>query len=264
MKTADRVQIAWIDPGQVDGAFMTSIIEITRARSSRIDGIIRVEGGLLSRQRNEIVKAFLDNTIAEWLLFLDSDEQIPVAAFDRLVDAAHADRRPVVAGLYFGTWPSQGMMPTPVPHLYRRADDGVSVAPILDYPRDQIIEVDAAGTGCLLIHRSVLEAFRDGADGNEADAWCWFRDLPVNGMWLGEDLYFCRRVRALGYPIHAHTGAVLKHRRRYWLDDAQFEALRQREAQMLRQQQQNDDAPEDATPRLEPRDTADHRPLVHR
>ena len=66
----------------------------------------------------------------------------------------------------------------------------------------------------------------DVADPHEGRDWCWFRDLPVNGLWLGDDLYFCRRVRALGFPIVAHTGAILQHRRRYWLDERQHEALR--------------------------------------
>lgn len=225
MRTRDQVVISWPDPGQVEGAFATSIIELVRARGSRIDGVLRVEGGLLSRQRNEIVKHFLDDMTAEWLFMIDSDEQLSVAAFDKLVAAAHAEDRPVVAGLYFGTWPGN-LIPQPVPHLYRRADDGVSVAPVLDYPPDKVIEIDAAGTGALLVHRSVLQAFRDNTDPHESIDWCWFRDLPVGGMWLGEDLYFCRRIRSLGFPIHAHTGAILPHRRRYWLDDRQFEALR--------------------------------------
>lgn len=227
MKSADRVTFSWIDPGLVEGAFATSVIELFRARASRMDGIIRIEGGLLSRQRNEVVKTFLDQTTAQWLLMVDSDERFTPETFDKLVSAAHEKERPVVAGLYFGTWPSpSGLFPSPVPHLYRRGDDGMSVIPIVDYPTDRVIEIDAAGTGALMVHRSVLEAMRENADPSEGDSWCWFRDLPLNGLWLGEDLYFCKRVRALGFPIHAHTGALFAHRRRYWLDDRQHLSVR--------------------------------------
>ena len=225
MRSADQVNIGWIDPGLVDGAFTTSLISVFSARSSRLQGFTRVEGGLVSRQRNELVRHFLDASDAAWLLIIDSDEQLSVQAFDRLVAAAHADRRPVVAGLYFGTWPGN-LMPTPVPHLYRRAADGVSLVPVVDYPDNQVIEVDGAGTGCLLVHRGVLEAIAEQADTHEGKDWCWFRDLPMDGKWLGEDFYFCRRVKSLGYPIHAHTGAILPHRRRYWLDERQHEAAR--------------------------------------
>ncbi|MCH9834936.1 hypothetical protein K0U83_04715 [bacterium] len=225
MRANDRVTVSWPDPGQVDGQFCASLLELMAQRNKRIDGIIRVEGGLLSRQRNEIVKHFLDSTRAAWLLMIDSDEQLPVASFDKLVAAADVDARPVVAGLYFGTWPG-GLIPQPIPHLYRRGEDAVAVDPVLDYPPDQLIDVDAAGTGAILIHRRVLAAIRDASDGHEGRDWCWFRDLPVGGRWLGEDLYFCRRIRALGFPIVAHTGAILSHRRRYWLDERQFEAVR--------------------------------------
>ena len=227
MKSADRVTVAWIDPGLVEGGFATSMIELFRARSSRLDGMVRVEGGLLSRQRNEVVKTFLDQVATQWLLMIDSDQTISVEAFDKLIAAAHEKERPVVAGLYFGTLPNpEGLLPTPVPHFYRRADDGIMVSPVVDYPTDELIEIDAAGTGCLLVHRSVLEKIRENAEPAEGNAWCWFRDLPLAGHWLGEDLYFCRRIRALGFPIWGHTGAILPHRRRYWLDERQHEAAR--------------------------------------
>ncbi len=227
MKSADRVVVSWIDPGLVEGDFATSLIELFRARPTRVEGIVRIQGSLLSRQRNEVVKTFLDHQTAAWLLMVDSDEAFTPEDFDKLTSAAHEKERPVVAGLYFGTIPNaKGLLPSPVPHLYRRHEDGISVVPLVDYPIDKVVEIDAAGTGALLVHRSVLEAIRDAADPSEGDAWCWFRDLPINGMWLGEDLYFCKRVRALGFPIHAHTGAVFSHRRKYWLDDRQHRMVR--------------------------------------
>ena len=45
MKARDRVVLSWPDPGQVEGAFCTSMIELVRARGSRIEGVLRVEGG---------------------------------------------------------------------------------------------------------------------------------------------------------------------------------------------------------------------------
>ena len=230
MKPSEKVTISWPDPSQVFGAFCTSLVELALSRPKRIDGVLRVEGGLLSRQRNEIVQLFLDRTKTDWLMMIDSDEQLSVKAFDKMVSAADATYRPVISGLYFGTWPG-GLLPQPVPHIYRRADDGISMLPVTDYPRDRLIEVDAGGTGALLVHRRVLEAIRDKSEDHEGRDWCWFRDLPVGGLWLGEDFYFCRRIRSLGFPIWAHTGAILQHSRRYWLDERQFEAMRAHQAE---------------------------------
>ena len=224
MKSRDKVAIGWIDPGVVDGLFAWSVIDLRHRRSDRIGQILRVEGGLISRQRNEIVAAFL-NSGCEWLFMVDSDEKFTVEDFDKLVATAHATERPFVAGVYFGTFPGPDVYPTPVPLIFRKAADGrTRYTPLDDFPANTVIPVDAAGTGCLLVHRSVFEAIREARATEHTGAdWCWFLDLPVNGEWFGEDLYFCRAVETLGFPMVAHTGVILGHRKRYWLDASHHE-----------------------------------------
>lgn len=220
----DKVTVGWISPGKIDDPFAHSLLWLNTQRGDRIDGFISVAGSLLSRQRNELVARFLDGD-GDWLLMVDTDEVVRLESFDKLVDAAHDKDRPIVAGLYFGTLPTGGLIPHPVPHLYRH-HHGAAVAPVLDYPRDEVIEIDACGTGAVLVHRSVFETIRDTADEHEGTDWCWFRDLPINGNWLGEDIYFCRRAKAAGFKLHAHTGAIFDHHRSYWLNDVMFEASR--------------------------------------
>lgn len=225
MRSKDRITIGWADPGTVEGEFAVRLMMLAQQRSSLIASFIRVEGSaLVSRQRNEIVSTFLDSTDSAWLLMLDADEVLSAQAFDKLVAAAHDTERPLVAGLYFGAFDQGGLIPTPVPLIYAAMDG--KYAALHDYPIDQLIEVDAAGTGCMLIHRSILEAIRATATEHEGSNWCWFNDGPINGHWFGEDLIFCRRVQAAGFPIHAHTGALLPHRKRFWLTDAHHAALR--------------------------------------
>lgn len=217
MRTRDRVVIGWCDPGVVDGGFAADMIALASARSDRIGPHLRVEGsGLLSRVRNELVRTFLDRTDDAWLLMLDSDHRVPVGAFDKVTGAAHDRTAPIVSGLYFAAYNRGGDYPTAVPTIYRAVGDRYEAMD--DYPRDTVVRVDAAGTGCLLVHRGVLKAFRDAVDPDLRD-WCWFADGPQGGSWVSEDLTFCRRAIGLGFPIHAHTGAVLPHHKRYWLDD---------------------------------------------
>ena len=219
MRTRDKVAIGWLDPGQVDGMFALSIASIYAERLDRMEGLIRVEnGGLLSRGRNELVARFLDTTEAAWLLMIDSDEQLSVAGFDRLIAAAHDTERPIVAGLYFGAWPGE-FYPTAVPLIFYGIPDTTRFAPVMDYPVNKVIPVDSAGTGCLLIHRSVFEKIRADAGPHQGSYWCWFQDMPVNGDWFSEDHFFCARAREVGFPIHAHTGVVLPHRKRFWMSD---------------------------------------------
>jgi GT2 family glycosyltransferase len=219
MKSAHKVSIGSCDPGIVNGAFAYRLIQLAQARSARLGPFVRVKGsGLLSKQRNRVVKQFLDGTKSDWLLLIDSDEQLTLEAFDKLLETAHDKERPVVAGLVFAGFGIEGApYPKPVPAIFQDAPEGF--LPLYKYDKNSIFEIDAAGTGCLLIHRSVLEKMRETADKNQGTDWCWFWDGPVDGNWIGEDLLFCRRIRALGFPIYVNTGAILPHQKSYWLDE---------------------------------------------
>jgi GT2 family glycosyltransferase len=219
MKSAHKVSIGSCDPGTVNGAFAYRLIQLAQARSARLGPFVRVKGsGLLSKQRNRVVKQFLDGTKSDWLLLIDSDEQLSLEAFDKLLETAHDKERPVVAGLVFAGFGIEGApYPKPVPAIFQDASEGF--LPLYKYDKDSVFQIDAAGTGCLLIHRSVLEKMRETADKNQGTDWCWFWDGPLDGNWIGEDLLFCRRIRALGFPIYVNTGAILPHQKSYWLDE---------------------------------------------
>jgi GT2 family glycosyltransferase len=165
-----------------------------------------------------VVKAFLDNTTSDWLLLIDTDEQLTVQVFDLLINTAHDRERPVVSGLVFAAFNAdQNLYPQPVPAIFQDAPEGF--LPLNKYDRNAIFEIDACGTGCLLIHRSVLEKMREMADPHQGTDWCWFWDGPLNGIWISEDLLFSRRVRQLGFPIYVNTAAILPHQKTYWLDE---------------------------------------------
>lgn len=224
MRAQDKVVIGWCDSGQTDGAFAATMTRLALSRHDRITNVVRILGsGLLSRIRNELVRTFLEHTTEDWLWMVDTDQKVPVEAFDKLTAAASYQDRPVVAGLVFAAYPG-GLYPTPVPAIFRHDGDGYQ--PWTNYPRDTVTPVDAAGTGCLLVHRRVLETIRLAAPEN-ARNWAWFQDGPTEaGRWLSEDLTFCTRVRAAGFPIAAHTGAVLPHRKAFWQDESHMDAWR--------------------------------------
>ena len=202
--------------------FALSVASVYAERHARMDALLRVEaGGLLSRGRNELVARFMDTCTAEWLLMVDSDEQLSLDAFDKLIEAVHDKDRPIMAGLYFGAWPGE-FYPTAVPLIFNRVEGSTRFLPVMDYPTDKVIRVDSAGTGCLLIHRRVFEAFQADASPHQGKTWCWFQDMPVNQDWLSEDHFFCARAIELGFPIHAHTGVILPHRKRFWLTEETF------------------------------------------
>ena len=236
-----KIVIGWIDPGVVDGMFCLSMMEIFGKRIDRIANIMRVEaGGLLSRARNEVVAGFMNGSDADWLFMIDSDEHITLEAFDLLIATAHDKLRPFVAGVYFGAAHGPDIYPEPVPLIFQDAD-GNKYHPITDYPPNTVIPITAAGTGCILVHRSVFEAIRENASPHQGPNWCWFLDMPVSQQWFGEDMYFCRQVDALGFPMVAHTGVELLHRKRYWLGRQHFDRF-----QFLTREDRAELAPSDA------------------
>jgi hypothetical protein len=133
--------------------------------------------------------------------------------------------RPVVAGLYFAAlWEGPSLRPVP---LIFKLDEQGGLQPWDNYPEDEVIQVFAAGTGALLMHRSALQKLRDIADEGLKD-WCWFQDGPIgDNKWLSEDLMFCSKLTNAGIPMHAHTGVVLQHHKPMWLDVPHYRAWAQ-------------------------------------
>ena len=219
MKSSHKVSIGVCDPGSVNGDFAFRMVQLAQSRGSRLGPFVRIKGsGLLSKLRNRVVKAFLDNTTSDWLLLVDTDEQLTVQAFDQLINTAHDKERPVVSGLVFAAFNAdQNLYPQPVPAIFQDAPEGF--IPLNKYDRNAIFEIEACGTGCLLIHRSVLEKMREVADPHQGTDWCWFWDGPINGDWVGEDLLFCRRLRSMGVPITVNSSVILPHQKSFWMQE---------------------------------------------
>jgi GT2 family glycosyltransferase len=178
--------------------------------------------------RNRVAKYLLDESEAEWLLFIDSDMGFEPDLADRLLEAADPATRPVVGALCFGMQRKEadgrgGWRTVPFPTIYNwRADsDGTAGFRIRwDYPDNTLIPVDATGAASLLVHRDVLAKLRAGG----GDTW-FDRGANDTGDLLGEDMSFCARVRREGIPIHVHTGVKTTHQRTVWLgEDAYLDA----------------------------------------
>lgn len=219
MKETEKVTIGICSPGQVATNFMTAILDIARSQKS-LGQFISLQGsGVISRLRNQICATFLDKTKDDWLLMIDTDEMLSKDGFKKLIAAADAKTRPIVSGLVFGAWETGQIYPEPIPCIFQVGENGGGMYPVHEYPIDQVIEIDAAGTGCLLVHRSILERFRAEANEHQGQHWGFFQDMPLNGEWIGEDLLFSLRAKSFGYKIHAHTGVILPHQKNYWLHD---------------------------------------------
>lgn len=214
------VVIGVVHPGEVSMAHMASLM---RAKEHMLQyGILpgflerRARSQHVYRARNEIAAAFLA-TGHDYLFFVDADMGIPRNAIERLLAVAHADERPIVAGLCFAQRDVAFFEDTyatdfdvvPTVQLWNVDDEGdvVSFGIVADYPRDTVCQIDATGGACVLIHRGVFDKMR--AEFGEH----WFTPLTNKntGGPFGEDTSFFLRCRELGIPVHMDTSVKTSH-----------------------------------------------------
>jgi len=152
----------------------------------------------LADSRNIVRKKVLDEGY-EWLFCVDQDVVCPPDVLQRML-SHHA---PIVTGVYFNPFTKKGkdgLVETrvkPVLWVYSRKYRGMLDFVKTDIARSgRLITVNSCGTGCILIHRSVLEkiTFRYENDKDGVD-----------------DVFFCIDVQQLGYRIVADTSVQCEH-----------------------------------------------------
>lgn len=227
MKQNHKVCIGIVNDGTLNSQLVIDLIHIARDSKQHFDSLVQVANlGLTTRSRNVVVLNYLKQTKAEWILLVDSDERLPVEVFNLLCDTAHDKDRKVVSGLVFAAFFDADDLLRPVPTIYRQTENE-GLQAMDDYPINEVIEVAAAGTGCLLIHRSVIELMQKNSNVNQGTDWGWFVEGAIGGKYYGEDILFSKRLQSLGVKMYAHTGAILKHHKKFWLDERHHAPLRE-------------------------------------
>lgn len=215
------VSVAWLHPGHWSNCFGQSLLDLVMFDASTNGRIVCHRHGTIPKEsgsgqivasRNTVTSVFLDGE-AEWLLFIDSDMGFAADTAERLIAAADPAERPIVGALAFAA-KSDGSGPffarryraTPTVYRFYEDDSEIGFVPLFDYPADAVLEVDATGAACILIHRGALEAI--------GERWWDHIEVPkgpAGRTTFSEDLSFCLRARAAGLPVHVHTGVKTTH-----------------------------------------------------
>jgi len=235
------VVVGFLDGGQWSACFGMSYRDMCLYDVMASQRIVR-EGGKELRSlcgtggipagRNRVARDFLDHTDGEWLFFIDTDMGFTADTVDALVAAAHPVERPVVGGLCFaikrqkpGPLYSERFRMAPTVYEYLELEDGeVGFRPIIDYKRDDVMQVAGTGAACLLIHRSALETVR----AKYGDAWFDPIVHPTGEKGkprtFSEDLSFCVRLQACDIPVHVDTSVKTCHEKGgIFLDEEMFD-----------------------------------------
>jgi hypothetical protein len=215
--------VAHLSPGEWSACFGASLIDLLFYDLAHNRRVVGHQYGHLHKEagadnvyaaRNKCCQVLLDDTHAEWLLFIDSDMGFAADTLDELIRSADPVSRPVVGGLAFamrsdGAGEMFARRYRAVPTIYHMADTGdeVGFVPMFDYPKDSVVEVDATGAAILLIHRSALEAVRDKC----GDTWFDHVAKPKGDGKFGEDLSFCIRLKSCDIPMHVNTAVKTTH-----------------------------------------------------
>ena len=104
-------------------------------------------------------------------------------------------------------------MMTPYPVIFNFTDSDHVVAYVHPLPKDALVRVDAAGFGFVLMHRNAIKKMRE-VHGSIP----YFNETGVGEQFISEDINFFRLMKQAGVPLHTHTGATVKHMKRFALD----------------------------------------------
>lgn len=186
----------------------------TKFRTLNIPGsyiIASNSGASIAAARNSAVKEALDKG-CKYLFFLDSDI-IPDPSIIQQLEENGLD---VVSGLYFTRDDDSG----PAAWAYKDSDGGL--VRLTNAPSDDaILQVDAVGLGCCLVHRRVFsdmeEPYFKWTRGLEEHPW----DLSETHDKIGvsEDFYWCHKVLTeTEYNIYLDMKARAMHEMNVVLD----------------------------------------------
>lgn len=210
IKENETVSIGWCDNGTTDGKFTEGLLSVVLAGSGLgmpISTTIRVQGNQIARQRQHLLDHWYDNAKTDWLLWVDSDVVINPDIWKLLHNTADKETHPMVSGIYFISKSTNGSLPVPMPVIFDDVDE-FTVRYHHPLPVNEVLKIDMAGMGLVLMHRDVVTKLREKYG---TDISFFAENDQKNDKFVGEDISFFRKCKAIGIPLYAHTGAIAKH-----------------------------------------------------
>lgn len=213
----ETVTFAWCDGGTVEGRFASGILNtLLEAQRSgiKVASTIRVQGNQIARQRQSLIDYWYDNMNTDWLMWIDSDIVMTMGAFKLLWDSSDKISKPVVTGVYFVSQENEQSLMEPTPAIYMNTDNKYVTRTIHPMPTNQLIPVDVAGFGFVLMHRSVVPKVREVA----GEFSVFGENQQAANKFISEDVSFFRKLKDAGIQLYAHTGAHVQHLKTFSFD----------------------------------------------
>jgi len=159
---------------------------MTLAEGSKVITRILISGEPIDKARSFLAD-FAVKQGADYVLFLDDD-----IFFDpKVLGYVFKLRLPFVSGLYETR--------SGKPNVMRKVGDTYMY--VDNIPPDALVQADAVGLGCALIHTSVLKKVKEFT----GDYFRFTHDI-ITDEGYGEDVWFCDQLRKLKVPVFVYTG----------------------------------------------------------
>lgn len=212
-KNKGNIIICWCDNGLVDGKFAEGVVYSVLTSGLPIASAMRVQGNQIGRQRQNAFDYWYDHSDYPWILWVDSDIVLTNEALNLVWNEADPTTKPVVCGTYFVSKENEQSLMTPYPALFQFTEDPYKIAYVHPLPSNALVKVGAAGFGFVMMHRSAAAKMRE-VHGVKP----FFNETGVGEQFVSEDINFFRLMNEAGVPLYAHTGAVVKHMKRFSFD----------------------------------------------
>jgi hypothetical protein len=210
----ETLAIGWCDNGETDGKFTEGLFYTFLKTDVKIVDGIRVNGNQIGRQRETLIREWAKNSTTDWLLWVDSDIVLTSDVLKKLWDTADKVSKPVVTGVYFISKENEQTMMMPMPCIFLETGNEHELQYIHPMPDNEVIKVDCAGMGLVLMHRTAVQKVLEHVGDDPA-----FGEKPgVDNRFISEDIVFFRYLKEAGVPVYAHTGAQVQHMKRFSLD----------------------------------------------
>lgn len=217
----ETLSIGWCDNGMTDGKFSEGIaytIIMGQVEGNvTVHNAMRVQGNQIGRQRQNLFDMWADKVKTDWLLWVDSDIHLTQDILKKLWDAADKVARPVVTGVYFISKENEQSLMQPMPCVFNEKENPEDY--VINYihplPENKVIPVDHAGMGLVLMHKSIVEKVREVSP----DYSLFAEKQGLKDQFVSEDIVFFRNLKKAGIQVHAHTGAIARHMKRFALDE---------------------------------------------
>lgn len=190
------VYIAILNQGAIRTELAHWITEITHQKKYRVF-ISYPSKKPIANNRNYIVKDFLAKEDYDYLIMIDSDIIPPLNLLD-LVDY----QKEIISPVCFA-YMNDSIVPLVVEY---NKDKSEGQKPFTVMPlegTEGLVEVDAVGTGAMIIRRDVLEKIKDQPFCNRYDE----EGLKTMGL----DFSFCDKARKEGIKVHCHLDYTCSH-----------------------------------------------------